>query len=256
MRALRELWWVETKLFVREPLTVVFVVVLPLVMLYVLNGVFGTEVDPEVWEGRPPVDFYTPSYVALVSASTGVLSVPVHLASYREQGVLRRFQASALPAGVLFAALAGVGVAPATLGAVVLVVASVLSYDAPLPESWVGVLAAHLLVCSSFAALGVLLGLVMPTARTAQGLGVVLFFVFLMLGGAGPPREVLPAGLRAIGDGIPLTYGARTMRSPWLDGAWDWSASVVIGAVLVVSVLLAAWLAAGRRTAPAQPQKT
>lgn len=256
MRAVRELWWVEAKVLVREPLTLVFVVVLPLVMLYVLNGVFGTEVDPEVWEGRPPVDFYTPSYVALVSATTGVLSVPVHLASYREQGVLRRFQASALPARVLFAAQAGVAFATATVGAVVLTVASVLSYDAPLPESWPGVLVAHLLVCTSFAALGVLLGLVMPTARAAQGLGVVLFFVFLMLGGAGPPREVLPGGLRAIGDAIPLTYAARTMRSPWLDGSWDWTASVVVAAVLVLSALLAAWLAAGRRPVQAQPQKT
>jgi len=241
MRALVELWGVEAKLFVRDPLTVVFVVALPLVMLYVLNGVFGSETDPTVWEGRPPVDFYTPSYVALVSATTGVLSVPVHLASYREQGVLRRFQASALSPVALLGAQVGVAAAAASVGAVALSVASVLSNGARLPASWPGVLAAHLLVSAAFAALGVLLGLLLPTARTAQGLGVLLFFVFLMLGGAGPPREVLPTGLRVVADAIPLTYAARVMRAPWLDRSWDWSATAVVLALLAVSCVAAAW---------------
>jgi hypothetical protein len=60
MRALGEMTWVELKLFAREPLTVVFVLVLPVVVLYVLNGVFGSQPpDPTVWEGLRPVDYYT-----------------------------------------------------------------------------------------------------------------------------------------------------------------------------------------------------
>lgn len=54
----------------------------------------------------------------------------------------------------------------------------------------------------------------MPTARAAQGLGVILFFVFMMLGGAGPPAEVLPDAMRRLGDVIPMTYAARALREP------------------------------------------
>lgn len=36
--------WVELKLFLREPLTVVFSLALPLIILFVLGGVFGNEV--------------------------------------------------------------------------------------------------------------------------------------------------------------------------------------------------------------------
>jgi len=50
-----------------------------------------------------------------------------------------------------------------------------------------GVVVGFVLVSVAFAALGALLGVVLPTARSAQGLGVLLFFVFMMLGGAGPP---------------------------------------------------------------------
>jgi ABC-2 type transport system permease protein len=241
MRALAEMTWVELKLFTREPITVVFVLVLPLVTLYVLNGVFGTETSPEVWEGRSPVDFYTSAYVALVVATVGVLSLPVQLAGYREKGVLRRFRASALPPSVLVTAHGIVAVVMGTLGAALLVVVSRLGYGAALPQDWPAVLLAFALVTMAFAALGALLGSVMPTARAAQGVGVLLFFVFMMLGGAGPPREVLPDATRAIGDVVPLTYAARLLRGPWLGDGLDWTAAAVMIGLLAVSAALTWW---------------
>ncbi len=222
MRALGELAWVELKLFAREPLTVMFVLVLPVVVLYVLNGVFGSEpADPAVWEGLDAVAFYTPSYVALVAATVGVLSVPVQLAGYREKGVLRRFRASALSQPAFLGAHGIVASVTAVTGAVLLTVLAVVAYDAPTPVDPVGLLAAGALVVAAFAALGLLLGLLLPTARTAQGLGVLLFFVFMMLGGAGPPREVLPDALQTLGDLLPVTYAGDLLRGPWLDRGWD-----------------------------------
>lgn len=241
MRTLRELTWIELKLFSREPLTVVFVLVLPVVILYVLNGVFGSQPDPSVWEGQSPVDFYTAAYVALVVATIGVLSLPVHVAGYRERGVLRRFRASALRPWALVGAHMVVALVTATIGALLLTAVSVLGYDATLPRDWAGLLGAFLLVSLAFTTLGVLLGLVLPTARAAQGLGVLLFFVFLMLGGAGPPREVLPDAMMRMSDLTPLTYAARLLRDPWLGEPLDLTATAVMGGLLVISVALTAW---------------
>jgi ABC-2 type transport system permease protein len=241
MRALGELIWVEMKLFAREPLTVVFVLVLPVVILYVLNGVFGNQPDPSVWEGLSPIDFYTSAYVALVAATIGVLSLPVHLAGYRERGVLKRFRASSLQPWALVGAHAVVALVTGTLGATLLMLVSVIAYDASLPQDWPGVIGAFLLVTASFAALGTLLGLVLPTARAAQGLGVLLFFVFMMLGGAGPPREVLPDAMARISDAVPLTYASRVLREPWLGAGWDLGAVAVLGGLLVVSAALTVW---------------
>ncbi len=241
MRALRALTWVELKLFIREPLTVVFVLVLPLVMLYVLNGVFGSQPDPTVWEGLSPIDFYTSAYVSLVAATAGVLSLPVHLAGYREQGVLRRFRASAVRPAALVGAHMAVTVVFATAGAVLLAIMSVVAYDAALPEDWVGVVAAYLLTAVSFAGLGALLGFLLPTARAAQGLGVLLFFVFMMLGGAGPPKEVLPATLSHVADGIPVTHAGELVRGPWVGEGWDGRALLFMLAMLAASLGLTAW---------------
>jgi ABC-2 type transport system permease protein len=241
MRAFTAMTRVELKLFLREPLTVVFVLVLPMVMLYVLNGVFGSSPDPAVWEGLSPVDFYTSAYVALVAATAGVLSLPVHLAGYREQGVLRRFRASAVSPTALVGAHIAVTATMATVGVLLLTAVSVVAYDAALPRSWVGVGFAYLLVATSFAAVGALLGFLLPTTRAAQGLGVLLFFVFMLLGGAGPPREVLPTGLDVIAGAVPVTYAAALLRSPWVDGGWDVGATVFVVGLLALSLSLTAW---------------
>lgn len=240
MRALRALAWVELKLFVREPLTVLFVLVLPLVVLYVLNGVFGSEPDPTVWQGVPPVDFYTAAYVALVAATAGVLSLPAHLAGYREQGVLRRFHASAVRPILLVGAHMAVTMVIAICGAVLLTNLSVVAYDAKLPEDWGGVGVAFLLTALSFAALGALLGLLLPTARAAQGLGVLLFFVFLMLGGAGPPRELLPTSLSRLSGALPVTHASDLVRGLWLGQGWDIRSLLVVLGLLGLSLCLIA----------------
>lgn len=242
MRALGEMTWVELKLFAREPLTVLFVMVLPVVVLYVLNGVFGSQPpDPTVWEGIGAVDFYTASYVALVAGTVGVLSIPVHLAGYREQGVLRRFSASAISPVTLVGAHVVVATLTAAAGAVLLSTVAVLGYDATPPRDWPGLIAAFLLVAVAFGALGALLGFVLPTARAAQGLGVLLFFVFMMLGGAGPPREVLPTAMARIGDAIPVTYAGDLLRGPWLGREWDLTAAAVMLGVLLASAMLTMW---------------
>lgn len=241
MRALRELAWVELKLFVREPLTLVFVLVLPLIVLYILNGVFGNQSSTDVYEGLGPVDFYTPAYVALVVATVGVLSLPVHLAGYREQGVLRRFRASALPPWTLVGAHVVVAVVMGVVGAVLLTALSTVGYDGRLPADWAGVVTGFVLVTLAFALLGALLGIALPTARAAQGLGVLLFFVFLMLGGAGPPVEVLPDAMARVADVVPLTYAGRVLREPWLGRGFDLGAASVMTAILVLSAALIAW---------------
>lgn len=241
MGALRRLTWIEMKLFAREPLTVLFVLVLPLVVLYILNGVFGNEATPEVYEGLGPVDYYLPAYVALTVATVGVLSLPVHLAGYREQGVLRRFRASALPPATILGAHVIIAFVVGVLGTILLTLLSTLAYDGPLPADGLQTLAAFALVTLAFAALGALLGVTMPTARAAQGLGVLLFFVLLMLGGAGPPPEVLPAAMQTLSDVVPLTYAARAIRGPWLGLGWDGGAATVMIVVLVVASAATVW---------------
>ncbi|HEX6146173.1 MAG TPA: ABC transporter permease, partial [Acidimicrobiia bacterium] len=88
----------ELKLFLREPLTVLFALVLPLMVLFVMGGVFGNEADVSVYRGVGAMNYYVPAYLALVAASVGLISLPTQLAGNRERGVLKRYRASSMPA--------------------------------------------------------------------------------------------------------------------------------------------------------------
>ncbi len=239
MKALWKMTWVELKLFLREPLSVVLTLVLPFFFLIILNGVFGNEpeVDPEedVWLGVGPADYYVPAYIGLVMASVGVLSLPVRLASYRELGVLKRFRASGMPLWTVLTAQVLITFGIASVGALSITFASAAIYGTQFPGSLPLVVIGFVLCALSFAAFGVLLGSVLPTARSAQGAGIMLFFVMFLLGGVGPPRDALSSGMRAVGDVLPLTYVVQVLQEGWLRASWDPAASLVVLAVLVVS---------------------
>ncbi len=238
MRMLAKLTWVELKLFVREPLTVVFSLAFPLILFLVLAEVFGNEIDPEVYRGVGAIDFYVPAYIGLVIASVGVIGIPVHLAAYREAGVLRRFRASSMPVWSVFGSQIIVAFVIAIISGALMILLAVLLYDMSAPHFAAGVIAAFVLGTLSFAALGFLLGAVLPTPRVAQLAGLMLFFVMMLLSGPGPPREVLGDVLQRIGDGLPLTHVIVLLQDPWLGFGWNAAATVIALGILVGSALL------------------
>ncbi|MGE5287579.1 MAG: ABC transporter permease [Micromonosporaceae bacterium] len=240
-RILRTSAWIEGKLFLREPMTVAFALALPLLFLFVLGGVFGNTPDADIYGGHGPLDFYVPAYLGLVWAAVGLLALPVHLARYREDGVLRRLHASAAPRWTVLGAQGIVSLAIALVGAVLLIAAAALVYDIHAPRSPWGVAAAWLLAGMVFISLGILLGCV-PTSRGALGAGLGLFFVMMMLGGAGPPFEVMTSVMRHVSDLLPLTYVNRVLQAPWLGTALAWG-DVAVAAGIALASGIAAWAA-------------
>jgi len=238
MRTLIKLTWVEMKLFVREPITMVFTFALPVIFLFVMGGVFGNTPDPDVYRGVGPIDYYVPAYIGLVITSIGVVGLPVHLTSYRERGILRRFRASSISIWSLFGSQVIVSFIIAILGSILITVVAMLTYDAAFPESPGLMIPAFILSIFSFAALGVFLGAILPTTRAAQGLGLILFFVMLILGGAGPPREVMTDALRIVGDIMPLRYVILVLQDPWLGFGWNGSASLIVVGFMAAAIAL------------------
>ena len=237
MRSLRKLTWVEMKLFSREPITVIFSFAFPLVMLLVLAGVFGNEAESE-FRDAIPVDYYVPGYLSVVIASIGLIGLPVHLAAYRERGILRRFSASSVSPWSLFAAQVTVSFVVAVVGSVVLVVAAALIYDAQLPESPARLVLAFAVGTLSFVSLGFLIGTLLATARAAQAVGLLLFLPMWLLSGAGPPREVMGGGMRAISDALPLTYVVTALQDAWLGlGSSPKELLVLTGVLLAAGAL-------------------
>ncbi|MGD1052632.1 MAG: ABC transporter permease [Candidatus Dormibacteria bacterium] len=208
-----KLTWLEAKLFCREPLAVGFTVAYPVVVMFVIAGVFNHGGDG--FRGVGGAEYYVVSNIAVVIAAVGLIALPSHVAAYFERGVMRRFRASSVPVpGVVIAqAVVCFGVA---IGAAALLLALArTAYTYGAPRSAPGVVLGFAVALISFLALGLLIAALFPTARSAQSAGMVLFFPLYLISGAAPPLSVLPTAMQRIADFDPLNYAVRALQDPW-----------------------------------------
>lgn len=239
MKTLAKMSWLEMKLFVREPLTVLFAFALPFTILFVMGGVFGNQAEEGFYRGVGSMDYYVPAYIALIAASVGLISLPTHLASNREAGVLRRYRASGLPFFAIFASQVVVNFVVAGVSSLLLVAAAYPLHDIMNPDSAPFVLIGFVVVVATFSGLGILLGTIVPTPRSAQAIGVLAWFVMLMVGGAGPPPEVLTGAIAAVGDWTPLRFAIEVMQHGWLglDPGISWYACIGLSVLAGVTAI-------------------
>jgi len=170
-----------------------------------MGGVFGNKADPQYYRGAGALDYYVPAYCGLVWTAVGLLALPVHLARYREDGVLRRLRASAARPSVVLGAQLLVTFGISLVGSALMIAMAALAYDIHAPRSLAGFFGAWLLCGALFSALGVLLASI-PSSRGALSAGLGLFFTMMMLAGAGPPPEVLTGAMHWVSNLLPLTY--------------------------------------------------
>jgi ABC-2 type transport system permease protein len=127
----------------------------------------------------------------VVIGAIGLVMVPVHLASYRERGVLRRFAVAGFPRWSFAIAELVVGLVTTALACGLLLAVATPVYGLPSLQNPLRVVAALVIGAVCFVALGVLLGSVLPSARSAQTVGLLLFFPSFLLGAGGPPPHVM-----------------------------------------------------------------
>jgi ABC-2 type transport system permease protein len=216
----------------------VFALAFPLILLYLLLNSFGTQPDQD-FSGVNSADYYVPAYVAGTIAATGLIAIPVHLAAYRERGVLRRLRASGIAPGSVLVAQILVAALLVTAGAVVMVILGDASFALSSPSSWPTVVGGFALATVTFCALGVALSTLLPTARAAQAIGLLLFFGMFFISGGGPPAAILPDGVARVADALPLSYAVEVLQHGWWEGTWYRTGLVVQALVTVASSLVA-----------------
>jgi len=248
LRALRTLTGVELRLVLREPLTLVFSFAFPVVLLFVMGEVFGQSTgDPGevVFRDFGAMNYYVPGYLALVACAYGMISLPTHLAAYRERGVLRRLHASSVRGWQVLGAQTLVGFALATVGAVLVAILGMLVYDVRTPASLVSVVFAYVVSTLCFMVLGCLLGALIPKMRAAQGIGLILFFVMMFVSGTTPPVEVMSGAMLGIGKALPLYHAGIALQDAWNGLGVNWEQLGILvaatAAALVLTIRLFRW---------------
>jgi ABC-2 type transport system permease protein len=239
MRSLLKMSWMEAKLFLREPIGAFFTLIFPLMMLFLFGGIYGNK-PADMFGGYGTIDISVPAYTAMIIATTGLLGLTITMSAYRENGVLRRLRTTPVNPLVVLAAQVIVLFLMTTCGMLLLIIAGKLVYHVRFEGNVLSVLAGFGLCSLSFFALGLVLAGIMPTARTAQVVGMVLLYPMLFLSGAGFPRELLPETIKKVSAFLPLTYVVNLLRGLWIGEAWGshlFDVGVLAG-ILVLGVVI------------------
>ncbi|MGW0807545.1 ABC transporter permease [Nonomuraea sp. NPDC002799] len=228
MTALAKLASVELKLLVREPGSM-FSILIPLFILVVFGSSIG-----------PGDTVLLPMALAIAVGLVGLYMVPTTMATYRERGILRRLSTTPVrPMSMLVVQLALQFVLALAACALLVVVAGTV-LGARLPAQVPLIVVTFLLGTGALFAIGLLIAAVATNGRTANGIGVLLFFPMSYLAGLMQPRDQMPVILANVGEYTPLGAFRQSLQDVWAGGAADPVLLGVMAAYALVLSLVAA----------------
>ena len=216
MNGFSRLAFVETKLFLREKAAAISVLGLPVALVIGFGLIPGFSDPQKSLSGQIGTQYIASIGVAIVLAILGLNGVPMVIGQYRERGILRRLGVTPVRPLTLLGADLMVWAAAAILSVAVVVGVARVAFHVPAPVAagWF-VLSAILGIAALFA-LGLLVAAVAPTARTAAGLGWLLFFPNMFFAGVYFPTEEMSPVMRQIGNFTPLGSALHAVRDSWM----------------------------------------
>lgn len=213
----------ETRLFLREPGSLFWILGFPVVLLAILGAIPAFREPDPANGGLRMIQLYVPVSVVLAMIMAGLQAMPPVITGYRERGILRRMSVTPVrPQAVLGAQMGLHGVA-ALVSALLVIVAGRVLYDVALPRQAGGYLLALLLAIVCALALGAFISAVAPTTKIATALGSVVFFPSMFTAGVWFPVQAMPDLLARIVSFTPFGAAVQALDQA-AAGQWpSWS---------------------------------
>jgi ABC-2 type transport system permease protein len=133
-----------------------------------------------------------------------------------------------------------VGLVVALVGALVIGILGSIAYGVHGPDDGGLFVLTFVAGVFVFSTLGVLLTALAPTARAAQGVGLMLWFVMMFLSGTDGPLDILPDWMLAIGKALPLYHVVIAIEYAWNGRGLNVPQLILLGGAGAASAVAAA----------------
>ncbi|MEU0031974.1 ABC transporter permease [Streptomyces sp. NPDC006335] len=238
----------ELRQFFRQRDHVVFTFAFPVVLLFLFASIFSDDVEGA---GIKASQLYVPAMMAAGIMSTSFQSLGVSIAVERDEKVLRRLRGTPMPPAAYFLGKIWLVLATGILETAILLLVGTTLYDIPLPSdagrwfafAWIFVLG--LIAC---ALLGIAIGSVPKSSKSASSVVVLPFLVLQFISGVYIAIDTIPGWMLDIGALFPLKWMCQGLRGVFLPdsaqvleqaGSWEFGrTALVLGAWCVGGLLL------------------
>lgn len=168
------------------------------------------------------MDYMTPGVIVLNALSFGLVGSSNMMLEMREKSVLRRMQASPLPAGQLIGSYLLVNLLIGILQSTLIIIAGVLLYKVPVSALSLALAYPMILVgLLAFMALGGIISGVAAKAGTATAVGMTIYSSLMFISDMVFPLDMLPTWLRNVVPYLPAYPVVQLVRSALLEATLD-----------------------------------
>ena len=225
----------------RDPLSVFFGAVFPVLLLVFFSAIYGREVE---WGGMPLPQYLAAAFAVYGVAVLAYVNLSGSVVEARARGVLKRLRGTPLPRSAYLVGRIGAAVALGMLTIVLVMGVGVVLFGVRIPwAAWAPTLLVVLLTIGCMAALGLLLACVVDSPQSAIALALATLLPLSMISDIFVNTPQMPTALSAIAWAFPLRHmawaAAHTAAGDPLDATWLLHVGVIAAWGLVAGLL--AW---------------
>ena len=222
----------ERKLFWRNPSAAFFNFLLPLLLLVLIATAFAGD-DSEL-------EVLIPGVAGMGVLATTFTSLAFNLTILRDDGVLKRWRGTPMPAGAYLAGLLGSAALNAFLQVALVVTIGNVFYSVDWPQDPLMLVLFTALGVICFASLGIAFAHAIPNQDAAPAYTNAVFLPLIFISGVFYSSDDLPEALKAIAEALPLKHLIDGLSQAIVGGGGDaGTAALVVGGWAVAGLVLA-----------------
>jgi ABC-2 type transport system permease protein len=232
----------DQKVFWRNPASVFFTVMLPLIFLFIFATIFGNDDIEE--RGVKTTTYYVPAIITLAVISATTQSLAINLTQDRERGLLKRARGTPLPTPVFVAGRVGNSLVVSVLMVILVAVIGKLVYDVSLPDQTVPAVLVTLVVgAAAFSCLGFALTTIIPSEDAAPAVTNATVLPLYFISGVFIPDSEIPEGVLSVADLFPIRHFFEAFFTAWdpntAGAGIEWGQLAIVAAWGVFGLLVA-----------------
>jgi len=226
----------DQKAFWRNPASVFFTVMFPVVLLLIFATVFGSQ-TVDVRGGIETTTYYVPAIITLSVISATMQSLAMSLVIAREDCRLKRSRGTPMPPWVFIAGRIGNSIVVALMMLALLAAIGRVLYGVEIPWDRLPAIVVTLVIgAAAFCCLGIALTAAIPSQDAAAPIVNALLLPLYFLSGVFIPDDQLPSGVIHFADLFPIRHFFEAFFDAYVPANGVSGAAVSWGNLAIVAI--------------------
>ena len=234
----------DQKIFWRNPASVFFTVMLPVIFLIIFSALFSGDDVNVGGETISTETYYVPAITCLGVISATLVNLAINLTRARDAGELKRLRGTPVPTWAVFAGRIGNSIVLSILMFSLVTAIAALVFGVDVPWSHLPAILVTLVIgAASFSALGIALTSVIPSDEAAPAVTNFSVLPLYFLSGIFIPQSEIPDGVLSFAGLFPIRHFFLALfpsYDPSVTGvAFEWGHLAVVAGWGLVGLMLA-----------------